>query len=60
MYAENVGDNIHMTLMKIIEFSRPPPPSLSIYIQNYFSPLTLEVQSFKRKHDPRVTIKVTT
>ena len=79
-----VRDDTHMTSMKIIQFSRPPtppahpppqsshpPPPLSIYLQNSFPPLTLDVhfqtqpppppssndnQSVKRKHNPRMTI----
>ena len=61
-------DDTHMTSMKIVQFSRPPTP-LSICVQNYFTPLTLDVQfqtnpypspgdnqSFKRKHNQRITI----
>ena len=36
-------DDTHMTSMKIVQFSRPPTP-LSIYVQTYFIPLTLDVQ----------------
>ena len=45
-----------MTSIKIVQFSRPPYPVLSIYIQNSSTPLTLDVQfqtnlppNFKRK-----------
>ena len=57
-----------MTSMKTVQFSRPPTP-LSRYIQNSYTPLTLDVQfqtnplpspydnqSTKRKHNPRMTI----
>ena len=57
-----------MTPMKIVQFSRAPPP-LSIYVQNSSIPLTLDVQfqinphpspndnqSIKRTHNPRMTI----
>ena len=55
---------------KLSNFQDPPPP-LSIYLQNSFTPLTLDVhfqtqpppppssndnQSVKRKHNPRMTI----
>ena len=33
----------HMTSMKIVQFSRPPTP-LSIYVQNSFTPFTLDAQ----------------
>ena len=33
----------HMTSMKIVQFSRPST-LLSIYVQNYSTPLTLDVQ----------------
>ena len=36
-----------MVSMKIVQFSRPPlprPPSSSIYDQDFFTPLTLDVQ----------------
>ena len=36
-------DDTHMTSMKIVPFSRPPPP-LSSYVQNSFTPLTLDAQ----------------
>ena len=55
-----------MTPMKIVQFSRAPPP-LSIYVQNSSIPLTLDVQfqtnphpspndnqSIKRTHNPRI------
>ena len=62
-------DDTHMTSMKIIQFSRPPTP-FSIYVQNSFTLLILDVQfqtnppplplndkqSIKRKHNPRMTI----
>ena len=66
----DVRDNTHMTSMKIIQFSRHPPAPLSIYLQNYITPLSLDVhvrtkpppppssndnQSVKRKHNPRTT-----
>ena len=60
-----------MMSMKIVQFPKPLPP-LSIYVQNSSTPLTLDVQfqtntpptisspnnnqSFKRKHNPRMTI----
>ena len=39
----NIRDDTHMTSMKIVQFSRPPPP-FSIYVQNSSTPLTLDVQ----------------
>ena len=38
-----IRDDTHMTSMKTVQFSRPPPPTLSIYVQNYSTPLTLDV-----------------
>ena len=44
----NIRDGTHMTSMKIIQFSRPLTP-LSIYVQNSFTPLTLDVH-FQKNH----------
>ena len=39
MYAENVGDDTHMTSIKIVQFSRPPP-TLPVHLRpKLFHPL---------------------
>ena len=49
-YKKLIRDDVHMTSMKIVQFSRPPPPlfppipHLSIYVQNSSTSLTLDVQ----------------
>ena len=65
--TEGMRDDTHMTSIKIIQFSRPPP-AFSIYVQNSCTLLTLDAQfqtnlsypndnqSFKREHNPRMTI----
>ena len=66
----NVRGDTHMTSMKITQISKPitpHPSSLSIYVWNSSTPLTLDVQFqmnppspndnqlIKRKHNPRMT-----
>ena len=45
-------DYIHTTFMKIVQFSRPPHPPLSTYVQNLSTPLTLDVQFQKNPFPP--------
>ena len=40
----NIWGDTHMTSMKIVQFSRPPPPVFSRYVQNSSTPLALGVQ----------------
>ena len=51
-------DDTHMTPMKIVQFSRSPPP-LSIYVQNSSTPLTLGVQ-FQTKPSPPFPLQMIT
>ena len=63
-------DDTHMTSMKIVQFSRPPPPLVQLRAK-FFHPLDLarpisneptppppscpnDNQSVKRKHNPRI------
>ena len=43
--TKKIRDDEQKMSMKIVSFSRPlPPPSLSIYVQIFSTPLVLDVQ----------------
>ena len=48
-----IRDDTHMTSMKIVQFLRPPPPPLSICVQNSTTPLSLDVQFKLNPPSPR-------
>ena len=45
-----IGDDTHMTSIKIVQFSRPPIPQ-SVYVQNSSTPRP-EASNFKRPPTP--------
>ena len=49
-------DYIHTTFMKIVQFSRPPQPPLSTYVQNLSTPWSW-TSNFKRTPSPQFQAK---